>query len=255
MKREQMLASLQRIFVLQYFKVEEIGPYGETIFEQCAWMDAYKFEQAVLDVVKTLKTNQRLKPAHFIAAYHRLAEEKGWTSALAFVCHSCGNARWWRIWVKDKKGVEMQAVKGCGECNQRYAQVHPDFTEIEGPTFQSIDPNEVLRNVGPFYAEALIDMAEACKIQLKPSQLDALLESANKPRPASIHPLRKVNAAKRKNELVLALVKAAPVKDGGAESEASVGNQPADVVEAVSSAPPLPPTPELSPEDLADIPF
>lgn len=256
MNREQMLGSLQRIFVLQYFKTEEIGPYSETIFEQCAWMDGYRFEQACKDVVRTLKTNQRLKPAHFIAAYHRLAEEKGWHTGLVNLCHSCNGHRFYRIWVKDKKGLEFQAAKGCGECNQRYSAVHSDFTEISGPTLEPIDREAPLRRIPVAFAQLLLETADVCKIELRKEQTDALCEAAAGVTPMKALP-RRINATKRKNQLVRAMHSTPVTVQEEPEDEASVGSQHADVVEDPISGSPAPQAPEekFSEEDLADIPF
>lgn len=259
MNREQMLGSLQRIFVLQYFKTDEVGPYGEVIFEHCGWMDAYRFEAAVKEVVKTLKSNQRLKPAHFISAYHRLAEEQGWTRGVQKSCTGCGGFNFVPCWLKDKKGMEFRAVKGCPECNARFSCVHPDFEQISGPTFQPADKLQILRGLAAPYAQALLDM---CGGALNKEQLDALCEAAAGTTPRKMLP-RRINHTQRKNELVRNLIETPVTVQEEPEVEASVGSQPADVVEEPASGSPAPQAPEekekanveLSEEDLADIPF
>lgn len=252
MNREQMLGSLQRIFVLQYFKTEEQNPYGEVIFEHCSWMDAYRFEAAVKEVVKTLKTNQRLKPAHFISAYYRLSEEHGWSRAATKTCPGCQSLHFIPVWCRDKKGLEFRAVRGCPECNSRFAQVHPDFEQIPYPPSTDEINVEKLRTIPPVFAQILLDTADVCKIQLKPDQSDALMQAAAKHQPHQVAP-RRYNHVTRKNELVRALI-TTPPSEGEAEREASVGGQPAGVVEVGSSPPPAQ-VPELTEEDLADIPF
>ena len=209
MTREQMFAGLQRLFVIQYFKPEEIGPYGEVIFEGCAWMDSYRFDAVVKEVLKTLKTNQRLKPAHFLGAYRQLAEQNGWHRTETKTCASCGGINFVYVWVRDKKGHEFRATKGCPECNQKYSQVHPDFTEIQSPDVEQNLDIERLKKIPPAFAQVLLDTANVARINLKTDMLDALCEAASQPDAKTITaPVR--NPTKHRNEMVEKLAAAPP---------------------------------------------
>lgn len=219
MTREQMQAGLQRLFIIQYFKDEEKAAYGEVIYEACAWMDSYRFDTVVKEVLKTLKTNQRLKPAHFLAAYRQLAEQNGWHRAESKACASCGGVNFVYCWVRDKKGYEFRATKGCPECNAKYSHAHPDFTEIPTPDDAPIDTRDNVRKTPSFMAQCLLGIADSARLKVKPELLDDLMQAAAQPGLTKYYPgkydqekrkYQMFNESQRKNEIVTALLKAPP---------------------------------------------
>lgn len=241
MTREQMKAGLQRLFVIQYFKDDEKAAYGEVIYEACSWMDSYRFDSAVKEVLKTLKTNQRLKPAHFLGAYRQLAENNGWSKVETKTCASCGGINFVYIWVRDKKGHEFRATKGCPECNPKYNTVHPDFTEIPRPDDAApIDHRAKIKTIPSFMAQCLLNIADFARISMKEDLSNDLMEAAAQPGLKKYSP-GKYDEAKRKNELVRALLNAPPPKvvdAGTAEEEPATTEPPPAQAEQPSPAAP-----------------
>lgn len=212
MTREQMMGSLKGIFILQYFKPEEVGPYSEIIFDACGWMDGYKFDLAVKEVIKSLKTNVRLKPGHFISAYKDLAERNGWQNLkMSRGCASCGGILFVYVWVKDKKNNEFRGVKGCPECNSRYNGIHGDFTEITGPTFERIDGSlSNLRRIPLAFAQLLLNLMGHMTTKPRESLVEALVDASCQPEVRNVSP--RYNPVVRKNEMIRDLIEASPVR-------------------------------------------
>lgn len=135
MDRNSCMNSLQRVFVLQHFTPDEVGPYAEAIYESCGWIDALRFEMVCKALVAELKSNVRLKPGHFIGKYKDLAVRNNWNKADgdSRACGSCGGVGLVYVWVKDEEAREFKAMRGCGSCNEGMSGLKIGLTETEPP--------------------------------------------------------------------------------------------------------------------------
>lgn len=170
--RDCLIRSLQRIFVLQNFHTDEVGPYAETIMESCGWMSALAFEEVCKQIVKSLKTNVRVKPGHFIGTYKELAALNGWDRGTEKVCSNCFSSGWIFIWVRNKDGDEYRAALGCHVCNQRWSSLRDGLTRIDEPFEQQRRISEL--KFKPWMAEILLKISDNLGFKVKPEILERL---------------------------------------------------------------------------------
>lgn len=232
---------------------KDYGIWIDEIFKKVCWIESIKF-RLVIDALLDVRPRYRKDLDHrrILSVYNDLAEKNGWKREEQRHCPDCKGIRFVDVWLKDKSGREFKAVKGCSNCNAACAGVHADFTVIDAPDSAPVDKRAIVRKIPPAMAQCLLGIADRAGLNVPEDLVEDLIEAANQPDAKDYRP-KKYNDAKRKNELVLGLVKSSSVP-GEAEREASVVSQPVDVVEVGSSPPPAQ-APELSAEDLADIPF
>ena len=179
MDRNSCMHSLQRVFVLQHFTPDEVGPYAEAIYESCGWIDSLRFEMVCKALVAELKTNVRLKPGHFIGKYKELAVRNNWNKADgdSRACGSCGGVGLVYVWVKDEEGREFKAMRGCGSCNSGMSGLKIGLTEIEAP-FDAV-PRIADLKFSPDHAKILWRIAEEAGFRLNEALSERLLYFAS----------------------------------------------------------------------------
>lgn len=240
------------------FKDYEI--WLDEIYKKVSWIQVIRFP-AVIDALLEVRPRYRKDLDHrrIVAVYNDLALHNGWIKQETRDCGTCRGFRFVHIWVRDPKGHEFKATKGCANCNKRYSTLHSDFTEIDMPEEhrQRLDV-EKLKSIPPDFAKYLLTVAERTTPAPKEEILDALVLASCQPDPKDVRSNRFRDDAKRKNELVRNLVET-PVKNGEAEREQVDEGRKAVAVPTTDvpdgSSPPLPAVAELTEEDLKEIPF
>jgi len=225
--------------------------WAEVIYDKVRWIDEAKFI-LVIDALLDVRPRFRKDLDHrkIVAIYNELADKNGWKKGESKSCVDCKGAHFVYIWVTDKAGHEFRATKGCGNCNKKYANLHPDFTEIDRP-YINPEPGRVqVRTIPPAMAQCLIGIADESRLNLPEDMLNDLMQAAAQPDAKDMP--RAINAARRKNELVLALVAAPSVSDAGTAGEPPAKTEPSTVPTERPS--PAAYTEEVE-EDFSDVPF
>jgi len=158
MDRASLMRSLQPVYVLQHFQPEEVAPYAEVIHQSCGWMDASRFDLVCKALVAEIKTNVRLKPAHFIVKYKELAARNGWDKQSDSRCTACAGQHFVYVWVRDEQGREYRAMKGCARCNEGMSNLKPGLVEIPEPAERR--PKIADLKLRPSHAKILWRIAE-----------------------------------------------------------------------------------------------
>jgi len=249
MKNDEFLEEIARVLAF-YQKPdsekqpEEFKDYNTwllEIYKKVNWIETIKFRM-VVDILLDVRPRFRRDLDHrkMVGIYNDLAEKNGWKRSLERNCGGCNGSRFVYVWVRDVKGLEFKATKGCGNCNKKYSNVHPDFTEIPAPDQAPVDTRANVRTIPPFMAQCLLNIADSARINVNEDLLNDLMDAAAQPGIKTYRP-GKYDESKRKNELVRALLEAPPVcvvDAGTAEEEPAKTEPPPAQVEQPSPATP-----------------
>lgn len=184
MDRFSLTNSLQRFFVLQHFSPDEVGPYAETIYESCGWIDGARFELVCKELAKDIKTNQRLKPGHFIGKYKELAALNGWNRQESSKCATCSGAGLVYVWVGDDQGREYRAMRGCSTCNERLSGLKEGLKELAEPPFNAV-PRIADLVLQPSHAKILFRIAENGNFRVPDAMMERVTYWASQPDPVA----------------------------------------------------------------------